>query len=750
MHKIFLKTLFIFFFLIQNVISETITEIQINGNQRISDQTILVLGQISKGDKFDDNKINDSLKNLYNTNFFNDIDITLSNGLLTINLSENPIIEDIEILGIKNKSVLEKLYESISLKNRMSFTEQQLVKDKNLIKNILKTNGFYFAELKSSIIKNDELNSIRLKIEINRGEKARIKEIVFIGDKKIKDKKLLKVIASEEHKFWKFVSNKVYLNQSLIELDERLLSNYYKNLGYLKVKIINSFAEYNEEGYFKLIFNIDSGNQYYFNDFKLNLPDDYNASDFKRIDKIFDKLKGDRYSLDNFDLILKEIDKIASVRLYDFIDAKVDEKIIDNNKINYTFNVIDAEKFYVERINILGNYTTIEEVLRNRLIVDEGDPLNPILYNKSIENIKGLGIFKSVKSTIEDGSSDNLKIVNVAVEEKPTGEISLSAGIGTAGSSIGAGVREKNFLGKGINLTTNFEISDDSVKGQFIYAKPNFAYTDNTLFTSFKSTSSDFLTDFGYKISETGFSIGTEFEQYENLFFSPEIDLTFEDLETNSSASAALKKQEGTYEDIYFKYGLNYDLRNSSYRPSSGNRTSFYQELPIVSGNNEITNTFIFTQYKSLNKSTEMIGKTSLYLKAINSLDGSDVRISKRGKIPYNRLRGFKKGRVGPVDSNNDYVGGNYVAALNLSTNLPGLLTNVENVDFSYFVDMGNVWGVDYDDSINESNALRASTGIGIDLLTAIGPLSFSFSQALIKESTDKTEMFRFNLGTTF
>jgi len=213
MHKIFLKTLFIFFFLIQNVISETITEIQINGNQRISDQTILVLGQISKGDKFDDNKINDSLKNLYNTNFFNDIDITLSNGLLTINLSENPIIEDIEILGIKNKSVLEKLYESISLKNRMSFTEQQLVKDKNLIKNILKTNGFYFAELKSSIIKNDELNSIRLKIEIDRGEKARIKEIVFIGDKKIKDKKLLKVIASEEHKFWKFVSNKVYLNQ---------------------------------------------------------------------------------------------------------------------------------------------------------------------------------------------------------------------------------------------------------------------------------------------------------------------------------------------------------------------------------------------------------------------------------------------------------------------------------------------------------------------------------------------------------
>jgi len=158
----------------------------------------------------------------------------------------------------------------------------------------------------------------------------------------------------------------------------------------------------------------------------------------------------------------------------------------------------------------------------------------------------------------------------------------------------------------------------------------------------------------------------------------------------------------------------------------------------------------LFTQYKSLNKSTEMIGKTSLYLKAINSLDGSDVRISKRGKIPYNRLRGFKKGRVGPVDSNNDYVGGNYVTTLNLSTNLPGILNTVENVDFSYFIDFGNVWGVDYDSSINESSGLRSSTGVALDLLTPVGPLSFSLTQTLAKESTDKTESFRFNLGTTF
>ena len=749
MVNVFLKFLIILVFLSTSVFSAEVTDIEITGNKRISKQTILVLGDISKDQEFNDNKINDSLKKLYNSNFFSDIDMRLIDGKLSIKVIENPIIEDIEFIGIKSKEFLKKISESIVLKNRMSFTEDQLQKDVTLIKNVLKSNGFYFADVETSLIKNDALNSVRLRLEIKQGNKARIKEIVFIGDKKIKDKKLLEVIASEEHKFWKFISNKVYLNQLTIDLDKRLLENYYRNLGYHKVKVLNSFAEFNDQGYFKLIFNIDSGKQYFFNNLKLNLPPDYQKSDFIRIEKIFDKIKGERYSLDELDKILSEIDKIASSRLYDFIDAEVEESITDSNKINFTFNVVDSEKFYVERINILGNFNTIEEVIRNKLIVDEGDPLNSLLYNKSIDHIKGLGIFKKVNAKIKDGSTDNLKVIDITVEEKPTGEISLAAGVGTSGTTIGGGIQEKNFLGKGINLSTNLEISEESIKGQFVYSKPNFAYSDNTLFTSVKSTTTDNLTDFGYKVSNAGFSLGTEFEQYENLFFSPEVDISIEDLKTNSSASSALKKQEGTYEDFYFNYGLNYDLRNSKFRPSSGNKTSFFQEIPIVSGNNEISNTFVFTQYKNLNQETSMVGRASLYLKAINSLDSSDVRISKRAQVPHNRLRGFEKGKIGPVD-NTDYIGGNYVSAVNLSTNLPGILSTIENVDFSYFIDIANVWGVDYSSSIDDASKFRSSTGIGVDFLTPIGPLSFSFSQPLTKTSTDKTESFRFNLGTTF
>ena len=750
MFKIASHLLLVFIFLVSHSYANIFNQINVTGNERISKETILVLSNLKTGINYDDNQLNQSFKNLFQSNFFKDINFEVLDNVLNISIVENPIIEDLKISGIKNKNIVELINNNIVLKNRKSFVESDLLKDVNNILNILKSNGYYFAKVDPVLINNDELNSIRLEYKVELGDKAKIKKIKFIGDKKIKDKKLLEIIASEEHKFWKFISNSVYLNEQLVELDKRLLENYYKNQGYYQIQVLDSFSQFdNSEGLFELIFNISAGEKFYFNEFALNLPEDYDPNDFDKINKLFKKLEGKRYSINDFNELLEEIDNIASFKLYDFIDATVDEKIIDNNKLNFTFNVTDAKKFYVEKINILGNYVTIEEVIRNKLIVDEGDPLNNILYNKSIDNIRSLGIFKNVKAEIKDGSDLNSKEIDIIVEEKPTGEISLSAGVGTSGSTIGGGIKEKNFLGKGIDLSTNLEVSEDSVKGEFIYSKPNFAYTDNTLSTSIRSTTTDYLTDFGYKVSNLGFSLGTSFEQYENLFFNPEIDLNFESLTTNSSATNTLKKQEGSYEDLYFNYGLIYDLRDSAFNPSKGNRTSFNQTIPLYSETNELINTFTFTQYKELNRSNNMIGKASLYLKNVNSVDGSDVRISKRGQIPYSRLRGFERGKVGPIDGG-DYIGGNYVSALNLSTNIPTFLNTVENIDFLYFIDIANVWGVDYSDNIDDSNQIRSSTGIGIELLTPIGPLSFSFTQPITKKSSDKTETFRFNLGTTF
>jgi len=749
--KILCKILIFFSLFISFAGAEVIKEISVKGNKRISPETIIVLGKINLNKAFNQEELNNIVKNLYQTNFFSDINIQSDNDILIINVVENPIIENIEITGINNKKLLSSIQESLNLKNRVSFSNYLLEEDINQIKNLTKALGYYFSSIKSSLILNELQNSVNLKINIDLGNRARIKKINFIGDKKIKDKRLLEIIASEEHKFWKFISRNVYLNEELINLDKRLLEKFYKDLGYYKVQINDAFVELDNSGDFNLTYSIDAENRYYFGDLSLKLPDDYNNNDFIKIDEILEKLENEPYSLKKINLVLNEIERIASLKLYDFINADVQEELIEDNKIKFTFMILDTEKFFVERINILGNFNTLEEVIRNNLLVDEGDPLNEILFNKSINNIRSKGYFKNVNTNFTEGSSAELKIIDIKVEEQPTGEISLGAGYGTSGTVIGGGIQEKNFLGKGINLNTNLEISEESIKGQFIYAKPNFLYSDNTLFTSLSSSSDDFLSTFGYKVKETGFSLGTKFEQYENFFFSPEIDLNFEDLETNSNASTALKKQQGQYQDFYFNYSLEYDLRDSSFRPTSGSRTSFYQQLPLVSENYELSNIFNTTIYKSLNESSDLIGKASFYFKNVNALSSDkDVRISKRAHIPYNKLRGFERGKIGPID-NSDYIGGNYATSVNLSTNLPQIISDFENIDLSYFIDFGSVWGVDYDASIiNDDFKIRASTGIGIDLITPVGPLTFSFTQPILKESSDKEETFRFNLGTTF
>ena len=478
--------------------------------------------------------------------------------------------------------------------------------DLNLVKNILKSSGYYFADVKTTSTLNEEQNSTRLTYDINLGKRAKIHEVQFIGDKKIKDRKLMNIITSEESKFWKFISQSIYLNSERIELDKRLLTNFYKNNGYYNVKITNSFVEFNNEDSFKLIFNINSGEKFIFNELTLVLSDDYDSKYFMKINESLVDLKNQEYSLDKVEKILREVDKIALTKQYQFIDASLDETIIDNNKLNISFSLKDNEKFYVEKINILGNNYTIEEVIRNSLIVDEGDPYNEILFNKSVNNIKAKNIFSKVETNIIPGSSEGLKVVNLTVEEKPTGEISLGAGIGTSGGTIGGGIKENNFLGKGIKLNSNLQFSENSIKGQFIYEKPNFNYSDNSLFTSIRSTSTDNITDFGYKTSDLGVSLGTSFEQFENLYFRPEVDISYEKLETTSAASASLKKQEGNYFDSYFNYSLDYDLTNKRFRPDEGFRNIFQQELPVISDNYEIVNSFESTRYQKI---SEMVTK---------------------------------------------------------------------------------------------------------------------------------------------
>ena len=744
MRKIIL-IIFLVLFNFKSVFAEKIGEVKIFGNDRIPKETILMFANIKKNDAIDDNKANVILKNLYESNFFEDVSIKYENEVLIITVKELPIIEKITIEGIKAKKFEEQIRESFKFKPRSSFNKILLIEEENLIKSILKSNGYYFSKV-DTYIEDMDNNTVNIKYKVNLGNKAKIKRITFIGDKKFKNKRLKSIIVSEEHKFWKFISSKKFLNENLIQIDKRLLKNFYLNKGYYNVEINSSFAKLIDNDEFELVYNIDPKQKIYFEDLKIILPDDINNSNYQSLIDIFVDLKGKPYSINTVEDILEEIDLITTNMEYKSIKATINEEVI-SNKLNIDFIIEETEKFFVEKINIFGNNVTMEHVIRNQLVIDEGDPYNEILAKKSENNIKSLNFFRSVRTDVLDGKSKNSKIININIEEKPTGEISAGAGIGTSGSTVMFGVKENNYLGKGLSVDANATISAETFKGLLRVTNPNYNNSDKSIFASIQAIETDQLANYGYKTNKTGFEIGTSFEYLRDFNFGLSTSSYYETIDTDSTASTRQKAQEGNYWDTFVNFDFYYDRRNQKYKTSDGFISNYNLNLPLMSDTNTLTNTYTYKLYGELYENN--ISSFSIFLKSANSLTGDDVKLSERITIPSRRLRGFERGKVGPKDGN-DFIGGNYVTALNFNTTLPQLFPNSQNLDVSLFFDAANIWGVDYDSSLSDSSKIRSSIGIGIDWFTVVGPLTFSLTEVISKDSTDIEETFRFNLGTTF
>jgi outer membrane protein insertion porin family len=740
-----LKTLFfILLFCSSHAFSDTLNKIEIIGNDRISDETIKLFISLDIKDEINDDKLNKIINDLYETDFFKNIKVNYDNQILLINVEENPIIENIFFNGVKSNRILEIIKDGTLIKQRSSYSENKIQNEKNIIKNILQNLGYYNSSL-DILVDQSKNNLVNITYNIDLGKKSKIKKITFIGNKFFKEKKLRRVITSTEYKFWKFISGRKFLNKNVVMFDERLLKNFYKNNGFYNVKINSSFAKLIDDNNFELIFNIDSGPKIYFGKLDIKLPSDFDENNFSSIKKLFKKTKGKPYSINTIDKILDEIDTITAQEQYMFIKANVIESIIDNS-IDLQFNVEEGEKFYVNRVNIFGNTITSENVIRNQLLVDEGDPFSEILISKSINNLKNLNFFKNVESKIIDNDQDKTKSIDILVEEKPTGEIYAQAGAGTSGGSFGFGIKENNFLGNAIGLDSNFEISSNAFKGKFSITNPNFNNSDKSIFFSAEATENDNYQSFGYKSNKTGFSVGTNFEFLNDFYLGLHSSNFYEVLDTNSTASSRQQAQEGNYWDSFIKFNMNYDKRNQKFQTSSGFKSYYSLDMPIVSDTNTIKNYYNYAYY--FNVFEKNFSSISFYLQSANSLNNKDIKLSERINIPSSRLRGFEAGRIGPKDGD-DYVGGNYAYSINLVSNVPQIFEESQNLDFLIFADAADLWGVDYNSSI-EGEGVRSSVGVGLDWLSPIGPMNFTLAHPIAKKTGDKTESFRFNLGTTF
>jgi outer membrane protein insertion porin family len=741
-----IRSIIIFFIILTNVTFAEIKKINIVGNARVSTATIESLVD-KKINNIDTIYINNLTKKIYDTDFFSDVKISFNQDVLTINVAENPIVNFFYINGVKD-SDLDQVNKIITLKENSIFSSSKLKKDIEATREFLNASGYYQASITPEVIKIDN-NQINLIINIDKKEISKIKNIYFIGNKYFSDSQLLDVITSTEDGWWKIFSSSA-LSEQRIEYDKQLLKDFYKSKSFYDAQIESAFASIDKNNKFTLTYSINSGKKYKFGDYDIKVSGlALKEVDINEIKNISNKLlKNEFYSPLTINKINKQITDFLETKRYGNFEINIQDLKVADDKINIIVQLNEGQKSLVNKINIKGNTITEEKVIRDNLVISEGDQLNSSKVKKSIDNVKSKQLFSKVDYKIEDSEKKNFKDLNLFVKEQPTGSISAGVGYGTNGGLFEASVNERNFLGQGINLNFTGRLSSDVIRGELSFVDPNYKNSNKELAASLFSEVDDYSNS-GYQNKRAGTRFATKYEIYEDIFFRPNLGAQFDKLEVTGTASSLLRSRQGDFITTSLGYNFLYDQRDSKFSPTSGSIIYFDQNIATFLSDIPTVQTGVgATFYKEL-FSEKFIGSAKARLANVVAFNDKDVKLSDRIFSSTSDLRGFEQRGVGPVD-NGDHIGGNNLATLSLKSTFPNLIPENLRATTFLFLDMGNVWGADYSSSISDSSKLRTSTGIALDLMSPIGPLSFTYSIPLSKASTDKEQNFLFNIGSSF
>jgi outer membrane protein insertion porin family len=735
-----------FFLILTNISFAEIKKVNIFGNARVNSSTIesLVDKKISNVDSI---FINSLTKKIYDTDFFADVKISFNQDILTINVAENPIVNFFYINGVKD-SDLDQINKIIILKENNIFSSSKLKKDIQATREFLNAAGFYQALITPEVIKIDN-NQVNLIININKKEISKIKNIYFIGNKVFSNSQLIDVITSSEDGWWKFFSTSS-LSEQRIEYDKQLLKDFYKSKSFYDVQIESAFAGIDKDNNFTLTFSINSGKKYKFGDYDLKISGiSLKESDIIEIKDISKKLlKNEFYSPLTINKLNKQVTNLLESKRYGNFEINIqDTKAIDD-KINIIVQLNEGQKLLINKINIQGNTITEEKVIRDNLTISEGDQLSSSKIKKSVDNVKSKQLFSKVDYKLEDSDKKNFKDLNLFIKEQPTGSISAGVGYGTNGGLFEASVNERNFLGQGINLNFTGRLSSDAIRGELSYANPNYNNSNKELAVSLFSELDDYQNS-GYQNKRVGTRFATKYEIYEDIFFRPNLGVQFDKLEVTGNASNLLRSREGDFITTSFGYNFLNDQRDSKFNPTSGSLIYFDQNIATFFSDIPTVQTGVGATFYQELFSDKFIGSAKARLANVTAFNNKDVKLSDRIFASPSDLRGFELRGIGPVDSG-DHIGGNNLATLSLKSTFPNPMPENLRANTFLFLDMGNVWGADYSSLISDSSKLRASTGIALDLMSPVGPLSFTYSIPLSKASTDKEQNFLFNIGSSF
>ena len=728
-----------------------VSSIIVDGNRRISTDTIINISKINPGSAYSPFQLNSALQNIKKSTFFKTANISLENNILKINVTENPTINSISFEG-NNVLKDENLDELILSKERQTLSISITEKDADKIATLYANSGRISATVEPKIIELSD-NRVDLVFEINEGRMTEVEKITFTGNRAFSDFRLKGIVATKQAGiFRKLIKSDTYVEDKL-SFDKDLLNKFYSSNGYIDFNVNTSVELTRSKDAFLINYSISEGQKYRYGNIKFDIGDV--VIDKKYLHKLNNIKTGKVYDQRLITKLIEEIDIYLTKSGFNFVTPI---PLITRNDKDFTMDLEiqlqETKKLFVERIEVEGNSTTLDEVIRLQFDFIEGDPFNRRKVIEAVDKIRGLGFFSKVDTNTRMGTTPDQIIIMVKLIEKPTGSLGLGAGFNSSdGSEFTFNIHERNFLGRGqtvkldlstskIEKQTSIALQDPSFLGRNLLAGISFGQTTSTPdSTPLKTEKLYFAPKIGFPLSrDSNLKLTYKFDQDEVTSTS---DL--------SSVSPLISADIGKRNKSSIILSYNLDKTNAVVSPTAGFDFRFTQELNGLGGDiNFFKSELDFKTYQTL-FNDDIILSSNISSGIIN---GTDADISNRFFLGGDRLKGFRNQGIGPIDGsyNNDPLGGKMFAVISLEASFPIGIPEEYGIFGGVFIDAGSLWKLDNTDNgrIDDGSKIRSAAGVSIFWDTVIGPLRFNFSRPIKKETYDVIENFRFTVDTRF
>ncbi|MTH35684.1 outer membrane protein assembly factor BamA [Paracoccus limosus] len=750
------------------------SNVSIQGNQRIEPATILSYLDLPRGQNVSAGDLNAALQRLQGSGLFETVQLVPSGGTLTVKVAEYPTINTIAFEGNK-KLKDENLAEIVKSKSRRVYSPAQAEADAAEISKVYASQGRLAARVDPKIIKRDG-NRVDLVFEVREGDLTEIERIGFVGNRAFSDQKLRNVLQTKQAGILRTFIKRDTFSPDRLPVDEKLLTDFYRSRGYADFKVQAVAPEVaRERDAFYITFKIQEGPRYSFG--KVNTISEVpgvDAAEFQAQNRV---KQGEIYNPTTIDTTIRRMEALALRKGLNFVN--VEPRITRNERnqtLDLTFALTRGQRVFVERIDIEGNTTTLDEVIRRQFATVEGDPFNPREIRNSAERLRALGYFSDVQAETRQGTNPDQVIVDVNVEEQPTGSLSFGASYGvSAGVGFNLSLSEKNFLGRGQQVNLSFATGSGSKSSGLTFVEPYFLGRDLKARVQLWYNTTDRL-NADYNTRSVGFQTGMEFPISESSRLELRYKLskdTLSDVEKihvdpesgeRVGSSPILYLEQGGYFTSALGYTYSYDSRTAGLDPLNSYRLRFSQDFAGVGGDVKSVTTSIYAGAESNAWRENVTFLAEFEAGAVHMLSDQNSRFLDRYS-GNGKIRGFEPNGYGPRDlnaPNEDALGGNYFWALRTEVQFPLGLPEEYGIKGGLFADAGSVWGLNNvngatDESgngrsniVDDGMHVRAAVGASLFWTTPIGPLRFNFAKALAKEDYDKEQAFDLTISTKF